>query len=124
MVLWQDSQEADNRAAAAWVSTRAECYCACHTWVFLNQRSLLSGAGRKSRNASIGLPWRAAALCGWLMTMDVTAPQGYFYYIFGFLFLVGVLTVIITVEVSIVCTYVQLCAEDYQWWCALHQWRF
>jgi len=42
--------------------------------------------------------------------------QGYFYYIFGFLFLVGILTVIITIEVSIVCTYVQLCAEDYLWW--------
>lgn len=42
--------------------------------------------------------------------------QGYFYYIFGFLFLVATLTVIITIEVSIVCTYVQLCAEDYLWW--------
>ena len=42
--------------------------------------------------------------------------QGYFYYIFGFCFIVGLLTVIITVEVSIVCTYVQLCAEDYLWW--------
>lgn len=42
--------------------------------------------------------------------------QGYFYYIFGFLFLVGILTVIITIEVSIVTTYVQLCAEDYLWW--------
>lgn len=42
--------------------------------------------------------------------------QGYFYYIFGFLFLVAALTVIITIEVSIVCTYVQLCAEDYLWW--------
>lgn len=42
--------------------------------------------------------------------------QGYFYYIFGFLFLVAFLTIIITVEVSIVCTYVQLCAEDYHWW--------
>ena len=42
--------------------------------------------------------------------------QGYFYYIFGFLFLVALLTVVITVEVSIVCTYVQLCAEDYLWW--------
>jgi hypothetical protein len=29
---------------------------------------------------------------------------------------VALLTVIITVEVSIVCTYVQLCAEDYLWW--------
>jgi transmembrane 9 superfamily protein 2/4 len=42
--------------------------------------------------------------------------QGYFYYIFGFLFLVGILTTVITIEVSIVCTYVQLCAEDYLWW--------
>ena len=42
--------------------------------------------------------------------------QGYFYYIFGFCFVVGALTVLITVEVAIVCTYVQLCAEDYLWW--------
>ncbi|GAB4818902.1 hypothetical protein N2152v2_005948 [Parachlorella kessleri] len=42
--------------------------------------------------------------------------QGYFYYIFGFLFLVALLTLVITIEVSIVCTYVQLCAEDYMWW--------
>ncbi|KAL6780112.1 EMP70 [Auxenochlorella protothecoides x Auxenochlorella symbiontica] len=42
--------------------------------------------------------------------------QGYFYYIFGFLALVAALTLIITIEVSIVCTYVQLCAEDYLWW--------
>ena len=44
--------------------------------------------------------------------------QGYYYFIFGFAFLVGILTMVITVEVSIVCTYVQLCAEDYLWWCA------
>ncbi|KAK9907506.1 hypothetical protein WJX75_004955 [Coccomyxa subellipsoidea] len=42
--------------------------------------------------------------------------QGYFYYIFGFCFVVGMLTVLITIEVAIVCTYVQLCAEDYLWW--------
>lgn len=35
--------------------------------------------------------------------------------------MVGTLTVLITVEVAIVCTYVQLCAEDYLWWCvAVH----
>ena len=28
----------------------------------------------------------------------------------------GALTVLITVEVAVVCTYVQLCAEDYNWW--------
>ena len=48
--------------------------------------------------------------------MCVGAPQGYYYFIFGFAFLVGILTIIITIEVSIVCTYVQLCAEDYLWW--------
>lgn len=52
------------------------------------------------------------------MTRVSWLRQGYFYYIFGFLFLVGILTVIITIEVSIVTTYVQLCAEDYLWWCA------
>lgn len=47
--------------------------------------------------------------------------QGYFYYIFGFLFLVAALTVVITIEVSIVTTYVQLCAEDYLWWWRSYQ---
>lgn len=48
--------------------------------------------------------------------VDFAVLQGYFYYIFGFCFVVGALTVIITIEVAIVTTYVQLCAEDYQWW--------
>ena len=30
--------------------------------------------------------------------------QGYFYYLFGFLFIVGALTVVITIEVSVLCT--------------------
>ena len=51
-----------------------------------------------------------------LRQVCVLRRQGYFYYIFGFCFIVGVLTVLITVEVSLVCTYVQLCAEDYLWW--------
>lgn len=42
--------------------------------------------------------------------------EGMYYYLFGFLYLVVLLTLIITVEVSILCTYVQLCAEDYRWW--------
>ena len=32
--------------------------------------------------------------------------------------MVGALTVLITIEVAVVCTYVQLCAEDYHWWYA------
>ncbi|KAF5836931.1 Endomembrane protein 70-domain-containing protein [Dunaliella salina] len=41
---------------------------------------------------------------------------GYFYYLFGFVFIIGVLTVLVTVEMSVLCTYVQLRAEDYLWW--------
>lgn len=42
---------------------------------------------------------------------------GYFYYLFGFVFLIGLLTIIINCEIAVLCTYVQLCAEDYMWWC-------
>ncbi|MEW5298849.1 MAG: hypothetical protein WDW38_000420 [Sanguina aurantia] len=41
---------------------------------------------------------------------------GYFYYLFGFVFLIGLLTIIINAEIAVLCTYVQLCAEDYTWW--------
>ncbi|PNW74488.1 hypothetical protein CHLRE_12g494350v5 [Chlamydomonas reinhardtii] len=41
---------------------------------------------------------------------------GYFYYLFGFVLLIGALTCIINAEISVLCTYVQLCAEDYHWW--------
>mmetsp|Transcript_15649 Transcript_15649/g.38973 ORF Transcript_15649/g.38973 Transcript_15649/m.38973 type:complete len:700 (-) Transcript_15649:257-2356(-) len=41
---------------------------------------------------------------------------GYFYYLFGFVLLIGLLTVAINAEISVLCTYVQLCAEDYRWW--------
>ena len=42
--------------------------------------------------------------------------MGFFYYLFGYLFIIGLLTFVVTVEVSVLCTYVQLCAEDYRWW--------
>lgn len=42
--------------------------------------------------------------------------MGFFYYLFGYLFIIGLLTFIVTVEVSMLCTYVQLCAENYHWW--------
>lgn len=53
---------------------------------------------------------RQIARCGLLVQPNTlqTPLQGYFYYIFGFAFLVAVLTIIITIEVSIVCTYVQV----------------
>ncbi|PRW57442.1 Transmembrane 9 superfamily member 4 isoform B [Chlorella sorokiniana] len=42
--------------------------------------------------------------------------QGYLYASFGFAFLKAVMAVIITAQLSINCTYVQLSTEDYQWW--------
>ena len=41
---------------------------------------------------------------------------GYFYYLFGFVFVVGVLMVLVNAEIAVLTTYVQLCAEDYGWW--------
>uniref|UniRef100_A0A0D6QXN9 Transmembrane 9 superfamily member n=1 Tax=Araucaria cunninghamii TaxID=56994 RepID=A0A0D6QXN9_ARACU len=39
-----------------------------------------------------------------------------FYYVFGFLFVVLILLVIVCAEVSVVLTYMHLCVEDWQWW--------
>lgn len=39
-----------------------------------------------------------------------------YYYLFGILFLVFIILIITSAEVSMVMTYVQLCAEDYHWW--------
>ena len=39
-----------------------------------------------------------------------------YYYVFGFLLLVFVLLLVTAAEISIMLTYFQLCAEDYQWW--------
>jgi transmembrane 9 superfamily protein 2/4 len=41
---------------------------------------------------------------------------GQYYYVFGFLLLVFLLLLITSAEISIMLTYFQLCAEDYQWW--------
>ena len=38
------------------------------------------------------------------------------YYIFGFLFLVGVVLLATCAEISILLCYLQLCNEDYRWW--------
>ena len=39
-----------------------------------------------------------------------------YYYVFGFLLVVGLLLFITLAEMSITLTYFQLCAEDYHWW--------
>eukprot|EP00798_Chlamydomonas_sp_ICE-L_P020229 gene20229-26982_t len=41
---------------------------------------------------------------------------GFFYYLFGFMFLIGLLAMVVNAEIAVLCTYVQLCAEDYHWW--------
>jgi len=59
--------------------------------------------------------------------------ENQFYYMFGFLFLVFVVLVISCAEITIVMTYMQLCAEDYRWWwrsffvsggCAIYVWVY
>ena len=39
-----------------------------------------------------------------------------YYYVFGFLSVVSTVNIITIVEVTIVATYIQLCAENYNWW--------
>ncbi|KAJ1810103.1 Transmembrane 9 super member 2 [Coemansia sp. RSA 2599] len=40
------------------------------------------------------------------------------YYVFGFLFIVFIILILTTAEVTVLLTYFHLCAEDYRW-----QWR-
>lgn len=39
-----------------------------------------------------------------------------YYYVFGFLTFVSAINIITVMEVTIVATYIQLCAENYRWW--------
>ncbi|MCJ1225685.1 hypothetical protein MMC12_002334 [Toensbergia leucococca] len=39
-----------------------------------------------------------------------------YYYVFGFLSVVSAVLIITVIEVTIVATYIQLCAENYHWW--------
>lgn len=39
-----------------------------------------------------------------------------YYYVFGFLSVVSLVCIVTVVEVTIVATYIQLCAENYHWW--------
>ncbi|KAG6628146.1 transmembrane 9 superfamily member 11-like [Carya illinoinensis] len=41
---------------------------------------------------------------------------GRVYYVFGFLFIVLMLLVVVCAEVSLVLTYMHLCVEDWKWW--------
>eukprot|EP00039_Didymoeca_costata_P028094 m.19987 g.19987 ORF g.19987 m.19987 type:complete len:635 (+) comp6724_c0_seq1:278-2182(+) len=59
--------------------------------------------------------------------------ENQFYYMFGFLFLVFVVLIIVCAEITIVMVYIQLCAEDYRWWwrsvfvsggCAIYVWLY
>jgi transmembrane 9 superfamily member 2/4 len=40
----------------------------------------------------------------------------YYYCVYGFLFLVFVILVVICAEIAVLLTYFQLCREDYRWW--------
>ncbi|KAI9761312.1 MAG: hypothetical protein M4579_001102 [Chaenotheca gracillima] len=39
-----------------------------------------------------------------------------YYYVFGFLAVVSIILVLTVIEVTVVATYMQLCAENYHWW--------
>lgn len=39
-----------------------------------------------------------------------------YYYVFGFLSIISALLAVTIAEVTIISTYVQLCAENYHWW--------
>ncbi|KZF24323.1 hypothetical protein L228DRAFT_237264 [Xylona heveae TC161] len=39
-----------------------------------------------------------------------------YYYVFGFLSVVSIILILTVVEVTVVATYMQLCAENYHWW--------
>jgi transmembrane 9 superfamily protein 2/4 len=40
----------------------------------------------------------------------------YYYYVFGFLFLVFLILIVTCAEITVLFTYFQLCSEDYHWW--------
>jgi len=40
----------------------------------------------------------------------------FYYYVFGFLFLVFIILIVTCAEITILFTYFQLCSENYQWW--------
>lgn len=42
--------------------------------------------------------------------------MGQYYYVFGVLFCVFIILIVSCAEIAIVMTYLQLCAEDYNWW--------
>jgi transmembrane 9 superfamily protein 2/4 len=60
------------------------------------------------------LPFGAIFVELWFILSSLWLNQ--FYYVFGFLLLVWVVTMITVSEVVMMVTYFQLCAEDYHWW--------
>ena len=51
-----------------------------------------------------------------LYYMLASVWMDYYYYVFGFLFLVFLILIITCAEITILFTYFQLCSEDYHWW--------
>lgn len=51
-----------------------------------------------------------------LYYMLASVWMDYYYYVFGFLFLVFLILLITCAEITILFTYFQLCSEDYHWW--------
>lgn len=42
--------------------------------------------------------------------------KGDFYYLFGFLLLIMIIQMVISSQIAIIITYIQLCRKNYRWW--------
>ncbi|CBI25602.3 unnamed protein product, partial [Vitis vinifera] len=70
----------------------------------------------------VSVSWRVACFFPGIAFLILTTLNflfiwmGRVYYVFGFLFIVLILLVVVCAEVSLVLTYMHLCVEDWKWW--------
>eukprot|EP01084_Bolivina_argentea_P206978 353244_1 len=60
------------------------------------------------------LPFASVVIEMYCVMSDIWMDE--YYYVFGFLFLIFLILILTCADVAIVCVYIQLCAEDYNWW--------
>ncbi|KEG07737.1 putative endosomal integral membrane protein [Trypanosoma grayi] len=112
-------------------------------WIFINVPLVFLGAilGFKRGTISVPSPYnqipRHVPLQPWYTSKAVVLLSGFppfaavfievyfilgalwlnrYYYVFGFLLLVGFIMLLTSSEIAIVMVYLSLCAEDYRWW--------
>ena len=113
-------------------------------WFFVNVPFVFIGSVLGYKAPALSLPLRPSNIARfipdqpWYMKPIVTIPMGgslpfaavfielffiltsiwqnKYYYVFGCLFIVCIIMVVVCAEITIVLLYFQLCAEDYRWW--------